>query len=61
MTETPQKVPSANIIDALLPPEMAIACETAGVAKAGRDVLALIILGLVCCAYRKSNASILVM
>ena len=36
MTETPEKVPSANIIDALLPAEIALACETAGVAKVGQ-------------------------
>ena len=51
MTETPEKVPGANIIDALLPPEMALACETAGVAKAGRDGLALVILGLLAGAF----------
>jgi len=51
MTETPTKVISANIIDALLPPEMALACETAGAVKAGRDALALIILGLLAGAF----------
>jgi formate transporter len=51
MTETPTKVISANIIDALLPPEMAVACETAGVVKAGRDALALIVLGLLAGAF----------
>ena len=51
MTETPEKVPGANIVDALLPPEMALACETAGVAKAGRDGLALVILGLLAGAF----------
>jgi hypothetical protein len=38
MTETPKKVTGADIIDALVPPEMALACETAGVDKAGRDL-----------------------
>jgi len=33
MTETRKKAPSAGTIDALLPPEMALACEAAGVAK----------------------------
>ncbi len=33
MTETPTKAISANIIDALLPPEMALACETAGAVR----------------------------
>jgi formate/nitrite transporter FocA (FNT family) len=56
MTETPKKVPSADIIDALLPPDMALACEAAGVAKAGRDVLALIILGLLAGAFNAFGA-----
>ena len=30
MTETPEKVPGANIIDALLPPEMALALVILG-------------------------------
>jgi formate transporter len=51
MTETPRKAPIANIADALLPPEAALACETAGAAKAGRDPLALIILGLLAGAF----------
>jgi formate transporter len=52
MAETPpKKVPSAGTIDALLPPEMALACEAAGVAKAERDVLALIILGILAGAF----------
>ena len=51
MTETDKKVPAADIIDALLPPEMALACETAGVAKAERDGLALLILGLLAGAF----------
>jgi formate transporter len=37
--------------DSLLPPEMALACETAGAAKAGRDAFALIILGLLAGAF----------
>ena len=51
MTETPKKVPGADIIEGLLPPEMALACEAAGVTKAGRDVLALVILGLLAGAF----------
>ncbi len=51
MTETPTKAISANLIDALLPPEMALACETAGAVKAGRDALALIVLGLLAGAF----------
>ncbi len=51
MTETPEKALGADIIDALLPPQMALACEAAGVAKAGRDALALLILGLLAGAF----------
>jgi formate transporter len=43
--------PGAARIDALLPPEMALACETAGAAKAGRDALALFVLGLLAGAF----------
>jgi formate/nitrite transporter len=41
----------ANPIEALLPPEMALACETAGAGKAGRDTLALFVLGLLAGAF----------
>jgi formate transporter len=41
----------ANRIDALLPPEMALACETAGAAKARRDEITLIVLGLLAGAF----------
>lgn len=51
MTGTPKKAPSTGTIDALLPPEMALACEAAGAAKAGRDALALIVLGLLAGAF----------
>jgi len=44
----PSRPPS---IDALLPPDMALACETAGSAKAGRDVLTLFVLGLLAGAF----------
>ena len=40
-----------DTFDALLPPEMALACEAAGVAKAGRDALSLIVLGLLAGAF----------
>jgi formate transporter len=39
------------VIEALLPPEVAHACETAGVAKAGRDVVSLVALGLLAGAF----------
>lgn len=42
---------SEGRFDALLPPDMALACEAAGATKAGRDVLALIILGLLAGAF----------
>lgn len=51
MTETPRKVAKPDIIDALLPPEMALACEAAGAAKAGRDALTLIVLGVLAGAF----------
>jgi formate transporter len=51
MAGTFNRTPGAVIIDALLPPEMALACETAGAAKAGRDALALIALGLLAGAF----------
>jgi formate transporter len=38
-------------IEALLPPEMVLACETAGAAKAARDVVALVALGLLAGAF----------
>ena len=49
MNESPPQVRSG--IDALLPPDMAVACEAAGAAKAGRDELALFILGLLAGAF----------
>ena len=51
MTDTPKKAPGADAIDALLPPQMALACEAAGVAKAGRDALTLFALGLLAGAF----------
>lgn len=43
--------PAAAAIEAMLPPEMALACETAGAVKAGRDGLALIVLGALAGAF----------
>jgi formate transporter len=51
MAETSKKALGAVVIDALLPPEMAVACETAGAAKAGRDAVALVVLGLLAGAF----------
>lgn len=47
MTETSDK----PAVGGPLPPEMAIACETAGAAKAGRDVLSLLALGVLAGAF----------
>lgn len=51
MAEITNNTPGGAIIDALLPPEMALACEAAGTAKAGRDALALIVLGVLAGAF----------
>ena len=51
MIETPKNAPDTGRIDALLPPEMALACAAAGAAKAGRDGIALFILGLLAGAF----------
>ena len=40
-----------DLINALLPPEMAQACENVGVAKASRDALALLVLGVLAGAF----------
>lgn len=51
MAETPDQTPGARRIDALLPPEIALACETAGAAKAKRDEIALFVLGVLAGAF----------
>lgn len=51
MTQTPDKQESSVGIDALLPHEMALACEVAGAAKARRDVIGLLVLGLLAGAF----------
>ncbi len=51
MTPTPEKPPIVAIVDAMLPPQMALACEAAGAAKAGRDALALVVLGVLAGAF----------
>ena len=51
MTEPPKKAPGADKFDALLPADMARACEAAGVAKAERDALTLVVLGLLAGAF----------
>lgn len=51
MSETPRNGVAVDVIDALLPPQMALACEAAGAAKAGRDSVALIVLGVLAGAF----------
>ncbi|MDP1701882.1 MAG: formate/nitrite transporter family protein [Aestuariivirga sp.] len=51
MAEITNRTPGSAIIEALLPPEMALACEAAGAAKAGRDAFALIVLGMLAGAF----------
>jgi formate transporter len=51
MTETPNTASGTGTVDTLLPPAMALACEAAGTAKAGRDAVALIVLGLLAGAF----------
>ena len=51
MNDTSDRPGSAGSIDALLPPDMALACETAGAAKARRDVIGLIVLGVLAGAF----------
>ncbi len=51
MAETPGKTPTTHGIEAMLPPEMALACEAAGAAKAGRDAIVLIVLGVLAGAF----------
>jgi formate/nitrite transporter len=43
--------PARSPVEALLPPEMALACEAAGAAKAARDEIALVVLGLLAGAF----------
>ncbi len=42
---------AAGTADAVLPPEMALACETVGVAKSKRDALTLLVLGILAGAF----------
>ena len=51
MSEGPVTAPGAGSIDALLPPDMARACEAAGAAKAGRDAITLVALGVLAGAF----------
>jgi formate transporter len=51
MTEMQDKLRAADAIQAMLPPEMALACEAAGTGKAHRDALTLLTLGLLAGAF----------
>jgi len=51
MNEAPKKAPGTNSLDTLLPADMARACEVAGTAKAARDALTLMVLGLLAGAF----------
>ena len=51
MTETRQDSPEAPDLNSPLPPEMALACEAAGAAKAGRDSIGLVTLGVLAGAF----------
>jgi len=51
MTEDIKSPSDFRRVDALLPPEMALACEAAGTAKAGRDEVALMVLGVLAGAF----------
>lgn len=51
MTEKIEIASSTSRVDALLPSEMALACEAAGAAKAGRDEIALTVLGVLAGAF----------
>jgi formate/nitrite transporter len=51
MTEMSKPARDVDLADALLPPDIARACETAGAAKAGRDALTLVLLGLLAGAF----------
>ncbi len=51
MTEVPNTSLGAGIANGLLPSDMAIACESAGVAKAGLDAVTLLVLGILAGAF----------
>lgn len=51
MVDTPANASSTGRIDALLPPEAALACEAAGATKAARDGTTLVVLGVLAGAF----------
>lgn len=51
MVQTADKPPGTVNVEASLPPEMALACELTGVEKANRDVVKLVVLGVLAGAF----------
>lgn len=51
MNQPAEQTRNTTGINAPLPPEMALACEAAGVAKANRDMIGLLVLGLLAGAF----------
>jgi formate/nitrite transporter len=51
MTKSRDDDPSSQRVEALMPPDMALACEAAGATKAGRDAVALVVLGVLAGAF----------
>ena len=51
MSDTVEAAPDSKTVAALLPPEMALACAAAGRAKAGRDAITLLTLGVLAGAF----------
>lgn len=51
MTKTTKRGSPPQFVDALMPPDMALACEAAGAAKARRDALSLLVLGVLAGAF----------
>lgn len=51
MSDTVEAAPDSKTVAALLPPEMALACATAGRVKAGRDAITLLTLGILAGAF----------
>lgn len=51
MPNPPEHNASSRGVDALMPAEMALACEAAGATKAGRDAITLVVLGVLAGAF----------
>ncbi len=51
MNEPTTEQTSRNTVDSLMPQDMALACEAAGTTKAGRDAIALLVLGILAGAF----------